>query len=146
MLYTVVLDTGDAGQDDVLAALEQIPEVVVVQFMGPGALVGPYEDDAPAPANPARAMLRHIVTGAIERGETGPIVEQPADPGLAERADALRGFENETRQLLAAAAPGMRALLEHMGRDLASFRSASPGVQFDLGGPSDETVRTYGSE
>lgn len=38
-LCTVVLDIGDADQDDVLEQLEELPEVVMVQFMGPGALV-----------------------------------------------------------------------------------------------------------
>jgi hypothetical protein len=69
-IYTVVIDTGDAEQDEVLAELERVPSVVLVQFMGPGALVGPYDDDAPA----------------------------------------------------------------------------SPGTQFDLGGPSDETAGLYGVE
>jgi hypothetical protein len=40
--YTVVVDTGDAGQDEVLEQLQELPSVIVVQFMGPGALVDTY--------------------------------------------------------------------------------------------------------
>jgi hypothetical protein len=35
MLYTVVIDTGDAGQDEVLEQLERLPAVVSVRLMGP---------------------------------------------------------------------------------------------------------------
>lgn len=38
-VYTVVIDTGVASQDEVLAQLEALPAVVVVRFMGPGSLV-----------------------------------------------------------------------------------------------------------
>jgi hypothetical protein len=49
MLYTVVIDTGDAGQDEVLEQLQALEAVVVVQFMGRGALVGPDEPESDDP-------------------------------------------------------------------------------------------------